>query len=258
MDEKELESTILQIHIKNSTPVSLDDLSISMRSLANEFANFCKKRSPNEEAKLYVQEVRKGSIVIDLISSIPAFLPLVEGANTIVEFGKHLHGTISFIKGLGNKPDTTDDNSIRNIENIASPIVKDNQSNMTISVNNCTNSTVIVNASSSEMRDIQNKAINILESGKQPNTQTMEKAVIELEQIRKSNDRNHVGDKGVISAISEKPVKLIVIDENFKKSIVENEENAFDFLYVADIEVVTASKKIVAYRITKFHERFRP
>lgn len=56
---------ILTVTINNSEPVELSVFAKSMMSLANDYSNR-HSANPNEPAKLYIKEIRQGSIIAEL------------------------------------------------------------------------------------------------------------------------------------------------------------------------------------------------
>jgi len=256
-----MEENTIEIHFSNNKPIELVDLANSMTALENEFHNFCEKKDSGADAKLYVKEVRKGSVIIDLISSVPALMPLVDNLNAVTEFGGHLGGLFSFLSGKSSeKPATMDVESLRNFRKIVRPVVKDSGSHISVSVKDSPGAVVnvVLDGDDRQMSTYSAKAKSEEDLSQIPKVESIEKAVILLTQIRNGDGKNGVGDRGTISSVCKSPKKLISVDDNFKKSILEAPENAFDYGYVADVEVVRNGDSIVAYRITKFYERFEP
>lgn len=61
---------MLTVEIKNSQPIDLVDLTTSLMALAQDFQEYAARRIENPELanlKLYVREMRSGSIIADLI-----------------------------------------------------------------------------------------------------------------------------------------------------------------------------------------------
>ncbi|MBR2060125.1 MAG: hypothetical protein IKB97_06040 [Bacteroidaceae bacterium] len=71
-----MEEEYLDIHISNNSMVSLADLADSMNAMASEFHDFCNSHECNCNAELKVKEIRKGSIELLLVSSVPMLVPL--------------------------------------------------------------------------------------------------------------------------------------------------------------------------------------
>jgi hypothetical protein len=79
-----VENTVkLTVKISNEDPINLFDLTVGLQSLGKLYDDFTGNYS---EAKLFVKEVRQGSIIIDLISFVCASVaPLINDANNIIQ-----------------------------------------------------------------------------------------------------------------------------------------------------------------------------
>ena len=70
----------LEIKINNERPVSLKDLSLSLLSFNHQFHKFVESetdRLTDIGSELLIKEVRKGSIVIELVSQAAPIMPLL-------------------------------------------------------------------------------------------------------------------------------------------------------------------------------------
>ena len=68
----------MEITIKNEIPVSLKDLSLSLLSFNHQFHKFVESETDRETdigSELLIKEVRKGSIVIELVSQAAPIIP---------------------------------------------------------------------------------------------------------------------------------------------------------------------------------------
>jgi len=76
-----------------------------------------------------------------------------------------------------------------------------------------------------------------------------------LEQVK--NDAKKQGDRGIIEAISEKPVKLIFASEEAKRAVLSVEENPFKCLLLVDVEVKSHEGRPKIYKIYTVKEIIR-
>lgn len=70
----------MEITISNEDPVSLKDLSLSLLSFNHQFHKFINSETDRETdigSELLIKEVRKGSIVIELVSQAAPIAPLL-------------------------------------------------------------------------------------------------------------------------------------------------------------------------------------
>jgi len=68
------------------------------------------------------------------------------------------------------------------------------------------------------------------------------------------NDAKKQGDKGIITDISNKPVKLIFASDEAKKAVLEREDNPFKCLFLVDLEVISHEGKPKVYKIYSVKE----
>ena len=94
--------TRLSIEIKNTQPVELSDLTASLTGFTDEYKRHVATIDPSaltEEVKLYVKEMRTGSIIADLIAIAPLTLPFIADANHIIEFCRYLKQGYDYLTG---------------------------------------------------------------------------------------------------------------------------------------------------------------
>jgi hypothetical protein len=81
----------LTIEIANQQPVELLDLTTSLLSVGDEYRRFATSRGlvGAEDARFYIQQIRTGSIIADLVPILPiaaaVTLPLLEHVNNVVQ-----------------------------------------------------------------------------------------------------------------------------------------------------------------------------
>lgn len=250
---------LLTIKFDNKNPIDLNDLGHSLNSLADEYCRFSKRHSAEASGKLYVREVRKGSVIIDLISSVPVLLPIAEKFNSVFEFAKYIQGAFEFLTDKSSaKPEGADSRTYDNIANFVAPMAGNAGSSVSVSVvNNGTGSvSMFFGATEGECTRIKTKAGYEKERMRMPGSNLYEMETMYLFQARNEN-KSKTGDKGVIEAISGSPKRLIFASEEIKAQIMEGDENLFHFIYVVDVVVEVREGKPVAYKVIKFHERFK-
>ncbi len=79
--------------------------------------------------------------------------------------------------------------------------------------------------------------------------------VLYFSQIRDA--KGNVGDRAVIERFSKSPKKVIYVDPDFKTAVINSKENVFDYGFIVDVEVSMITGKVAAYRVLKYHERFK-
>src|ERR1700691_4178482 len=95
------ESGKIVFEIKNDYPVELLDLTRSFEGLAKEYESFANGEFEGAERgqmRLYVKEIRRGSIIAELQAHAPGLLPLISEGKSIVEFVKTLKSVIDWLR----------------------------------------------------------------------------------------------------------------------------------------------------------------
>lgn len=243
----------LTIEIKNSSPVELMDLTMSFLGMAAEFRHYIEKNAPEASAadlKLYVREIKSGSIIADLVAispqiiqSVPTYAPL------ILAFAKHLKTGFDFLSGLKKERPEIDNSSIRNLSKILNPIAKDGASQFNIGT---LENNVYFNIDSRGALDVQNQAAILLAGEKGANVR--EKVLLYWWQAR-ADINSRTGDKGIIESIASHPVKVVCADNGVKAQMVAEDENPFKYAYVVDVVVETVNGKAALYNIIRSYEK---
>ena len=118
----------LTVEIKNQQPIELQDLAACFAALGNQFAKNVQAYpavSYPFQAKLYVQEIKRGSLIADLVTiGVPA-LAVTGAANTIMDFAVHLQALFNhFLLPRSERPplrvDKEDCDNIANMLGITS------------------------------------------------------------------------------------------------------------------------------------------
>lgn len=254
-----MDAKTLEFCYTNVKPIELIDLASAMKAVNDEFASFCSKIDSKTEAKLYVAEVRKGSVIIDLVPSVVALLPLADNVNAIWEFAEHLKSMYDFLTGkTENEPKYADRASYGNYRRMVAPTAKDaDGARFNIVVKDSPGAVINVSVDSERDRILtsSSKSDAMEEVIGSPTVERFNNVVLAFTQLRK--DDSGIGDRGVISSISKKSKKIVSDDKSFKESLVCGEDNAFAFGYIVDVEVDRLEDRIIAYRVVKLHERFR-
>lgn len=250
-----MEQDYLDIHIFNNSMVSLSDLADSMNAMAAEFRDFCNAHERDCDAELKVKEIRKGSIELLLVSSIPLLVPIAENFNTIVEFGTHLKDVFTALALKTNSRESIPLSTLENVKRIVAPTAKDSGGRTELSVHGNGNTVNVYNFGDADGRVISESAQYVIDTSRLPEKNVFVKQILYFKQIRDSKD--NIGDRAVIEDFSKSPKKVVYVDPDFKKAVISSSENVFDYAFLVDAEVCWVAGKVVAYRVLKFHERFR-
>lgn len=249
----------LIVKIENRRPVEIRDFTESFNSLGDEYYKFITESNDfrlSKNAKLYIKEIKTGSIVTELSDLIPLALPFIENANSVIEFGKFLKEGFDFFLGKKETPPKEFDlKDCNNFNNILKPVAKDNGSQIIFSGNptiNIENFNYGIN--SVEANAIQNGINLYKESLKEPERNIQEKVLFYWDSAKYAENSKAI-DKGFVDSISTKALKVIFDDSSIKKQMfLDIESNPFHFAFVVDVEVMTINGTPNVYKVLKLHD----
>lgn len=249
----------LIIKIDNSKPLELLELTKSFVSLANQFNSFVadSSTSTDREAKLYVKEIKSGSIILELYEfATQSALPFIENINTIVGFAGYLKEAYNFFLGKTKESSQTfTHNDYKELSQIVNPVANDNASQINISTTVNNKIDIHLTLNSTEANAIQNiiqrqdkelKSPAVLDDAKT-------KVLLTLFQTRADTSAT-TGNKGTIEEISSKAIPLIFDTEEINQKMLHQDFSPYEKIFVVDVKIQHVGGKIAAYKITNFHE----
>jgi hypothetical protein len=250
----------LTIKIENKKPVELTDFTDSFSSLANQYYKFLSENeafSLKPETKLYIKEIKSGSIITELSDLVPLVIPFVEHSNSVIEFTGFLKKGFEYFLGkTEEKPKDFDLKDCNNFNNIIKPVAKDNGSNVTFLGDfNFGDVTINVNFNSVEANAIQNGILKEKEMLKEP-TQNIKRKVLFYWDSAKYDDKSKSIDRGFIDSIHGSALKVTFEDDTTKSKMLDIEENPFHLAYIVDVEIHEIKNIPCLYKILSLHDSF--
>lgn len=250
----------LIVKIENTQPLELLDLTRSLVSLASQFNSYAAKNGDSKEsrdAKLYVKDIRSGSVILELIEQATiGVIPFVENVSTVVGFAKHVKSVYDFFLGKSDKKPDLDMSDFKELSQIINPIANDNgsQINMSTTVNG--NVELHVHLSSMESNAIQNVFQKELKQSKVPEVGDGTETNVLLTWYQARNDmKSSAGNKGTIESLSKKPMNIVFDNDELKDKMLHG-ENPFTTVFVVDVKMQNVNAKLAAYKVVKLHDTF--
>ncbi len=246
------------IKIENKKPIELLDLANSMLSLSCEYNRYIERGENNvqtENVRLYVKEIRSGSIITELVSLAPYTLPLIEYSTSIIEFAGYLKTAFDwFISPNSIIPPVTDKKSLQSLVEILEPVAKDNGSQFNIGAFNVQGDlTINITYDSVQANAAQNGIKRYVDTLKEPVSGLHEQVVMYWVQARNHNDKK-AGDKARIESIYIGDVKVKFKDDQLKVKMLFEEPFPFQKAFIIDVIVETIDEKPVLYKVIELHD----
>lgn len=257
MSEGSGPAATLTLQIEHTGPIELSELAESLEALALQHGRHATAMGAEingDQVRLYIREIRSGSIIVDLVAltmNYPMF-GAMGATNTIVSFAKNLRMLVGYFLGQQKEPPTgTKPEDARDLARLVGPVARDAGANLSIVARE--NAVVVVNQTitSNEANAIQNRAKNYAAAQEQPISGVHSGRLFYWFQARDAGGKG-VGDRGVIESISNRPVKTRFVSDENKREMLG--EALFRRAYVVDVEVQTRQGQPTLYTILRLLE----
>ncbi len=250
---------VLTISLFHAGPVELGSLSASLTALADQHARFAEREGfsiNGEGVRLYVKEIRSGSIIVELVAAAQTYGPLIGTANTIASFAKNLKGLLDFgTSKTAAPPERTTARDARDMASFLEPVAHNAQSILNIDITNSPGATVspIIVVSSLEANASQNRLLNFAAQQTAPVSSRRSGVILYFSHATDDADGT-TGDKGRIDALSKRSVKTRFLSPDLKASVLT--EALFRKAYLVDVDVQEIEGKPFLYTVLEVHESF--
>lgn len=254
----------LSLTLDLSEPVEIEDFARLFSGFGSQFDDYLRDEHPQLKghARLFVREVREGSIVADLVPSIPDLVGYMDNVLIVLGFASLFSKRVrSFISGIGvpgfKKSDlshvadtitavSNDPNGVARLESI---VYEEDGPKKRLEAQ----------FTSSEAR----KAMETVERQKREldavERADHERVLMTFEQsnIRSINVGKRSGELVKVDRISDKALALMygsaMAEDRIKHEIRDADENVYKKGFVVDVNVESRNGKPVAYSVTNFH-----
>lgn len=251
-----MQTASITVTIENQQPVELIDFTRSLLALGDQFKRDIENKGDGFEGKLYVKELRKGSLVAELMVIAATAGAVMEAANLTHGFATNLAATIDWLRAKASKPEKIDSKQVANISALLEPVAKDNGSNLIISINGDNNSPVI-QINTTDANAAQNRAQRYIDSLKTPECAVHTKVLMYWDQVRNQDGQPASGEKARIDKLCDRPVKVVFDSRELREEMLYSSVNPLQEAYVVDVEVQTVRERIASYKVLQLHERIR-
>ena len=207
-------SLIYEFH--NVRPIELLDFTNSLLAIGEQYKSFIRRQGApwaEDDYRLYVKEVRSGSIIAELVSMATQGQMIAPFAPFIIQFTQQLGEWFEFLKGVKDAKDVKElflgatKKDFQQVSQIIEPVAKDGGSQINLIAKQ--GGIIIVNAplNSIEANAVQNGLRRRIEAIPEAITGIQRDQVLYWHQVR--DDRaEKPGDKAVIERFSKRPVKV--------------------------------------------------
>jgi hypothetical protein len=262
-EPKSSPDAVFTYEFHNTRPIELLDLTGSLLALGEQYRNFVRRHGgayADDDHRLYVREVRTGSIIAELVSFATQPQILAPVAPFLVQFTHELGEWFEFFKGVKDAKDIKEmlfgatKKDLQQISQIVEPAAKDSGSTINFTVQ--AGGFLYLNTlNSTEANAIQNGLRREMEAIPVPLTGIQHDQVLYWYQMR-ADHATKPGDKAVIERLTKRPVKVIFSSDQVKREMIDKPDNPFRKFYVVDVDVTEVGGKPVLYRILEVKTEF--
>lgn len=251
------EDMSLIVELKNRQRVELADYARGMFAIHNEYRRYVCRHHPEvaeDDIRLYVDEIRPGSIITELIAYAPYVLPLLEQAGTVQKYAEHLAGLFKWLLGSAPEPkEEVSRQTLQGVHDMLEPVAKDPGSSVNLVIKSNHGTINVITASQVEANAIQNRARRELERRTEPVHDHFEQVLMYWD--RASNTQsNSKTDRARIDAIQDKPVAVAFANADLKNQLLFEPERPFAKAFLVDVEVQTVRGEPRLYKVTRLHD----
>lgn len=242
-----------------SQPIEISDFVAAFAGLGGQFERHIKKEHPDleGEVKVYVKEVRKGSIEAELI-------PLAY--NTIITALDHHQIAVKFVKSLAKKVGVFRANGGR-LENATKTELNEIIDTLAAVANDPDGKATVSAVHYKKTKTTTEFSMEMTASEARGAVKEIDAQMKEIEHVGdvdymgmlltfyQSNlkDAEKTGEKGIIEDVSPKPLAVVYASElareRIKSEMVSGDRNIYKLGFFVDVNVQTRNGKPVAYRI---------
>ncbi|ADP17354.1 hypothetical protein AXYL_04034 [Achromobacter xylosoxidans A8] len=247
------------IELKNGEPVELLDFANSMLGAGNQYAHYLERfglASAVPDAKLYIKEIRQGSIVATLGALASVAIPLIEQYNVVHDFANHLKTVASVLLGRDkSEAQKLDAVTLRNVSKFVEPVAKDAAAQLNVGTIENHGVINVFSLNSTEANAIQNRAKMLLQWDSKSQVQAGEHQEVAMYWARATNsEKNATTDRATIESIYPKPVKVRFASAELKKHMLLDVSHPFSKAFIVNVKVETVEEKPVLYYVTELLE----
>lgn len=252
-------TTSMTIKFDHRGPIELMELTEALTAVGQDFRYWADRSgdaSLEPGTRLYVREIRAGSIIVEMIALASALRPAIEGGLSILAFAKDVSSALRYFQsGEGTPPATLDGKRAEHLSRLLAPVAETAGNSLTISTGDGSPVSVTqIFLDSNNANAAQNRARQLKALEARPVEGVHTGVLFYWFQVRDQRESGGVGDRGVIESIAPYPVKVRFADESLKQPMLG--EALFTRAYVVDVRAETVRGKVMLYTILALQESF--
>lgn len=244
-------------------PVEIEAFARVFAGLGGMFDDYLREDHPKMRgtANMYVREVRKGSIIADLVPTIPDMVGYMDNVLIVAGFGAMFSKRVRRLF-TGSWLENPSKSQLQHVSDVLTAVAQDRNGKATLEAvefhEDGEKRDLIITYTSSEaltatrVIEDQKRSLDAKEGADKP------RALLVFERPARSiaGAGKRTGEQAVIEDVTAKPLPVIYASEMAEQSIKRafQAENVFKQGFVVDVNVERRGGKPVAYRIMDLHQ----
>jgi hypothetical protein len=255
----------LTVKLDLTDPVEIHDFAAHFAGIGAEFEVYLQKQRPDLKgsAKIYIKEVRKGSIVAELITGAGELIGVMDSALVIGGFAslfsKRVRNFVSggFLEGASKS-------DLKNIHDSIEAVSSDRDGTLELYETHFENGQPVTTTALRITADEARKAQRTIERQKDEldgvSHADHSRVLMVFERPSKSSKTvgQSTGERVLIEEISAKPKALVygsdLAEQRIKSEIIHSDDNIFKIGFIVDVNAKLRGGKTVAYSVTAVHQ----
>ena len=243
-------------------PIEIAKFNESLEGLAELYRmQVAKDVTVSKNLRLYIKEIRKGSVEVDLVEMIRvaggALAPIAADAKVIVDAVQRARQVIDWISGSSASAVTEPiKKEVEAVSHFVAPIAENNGSTVQISVNNSPGAQIFIG--SPDAINIREKAAQAIEVMNTPQISHLrEVPLVWVQTDRDGATSGRSGSKAIVEAASQTALPVYFCDERREElmaAMVSGVEYPYQKTFIVDLETIVVQGKLKGYRILKLHD----
>jgi hypothetical protein len=251
----------LTITSRTNNPVSLVDLTDSLMGIADQYYDYIANDSNGaSKGVLYVSEIRKGSMVFELVAEVLPYVTLFAATTTPLEsWVNQFISTAKWLQGVGKKPEIDiGKKDLTNMTKAFSTVANSSGSAITFNLEGAHiekfSPIIYTNEDAKKITKRAKEKVKLIE---EKGAHTFSNRLMIWDQT-KFNLKTTTGDKALIESIYDKPIKIIFQNE-MDKAYMYNAGKNFngtpwqELGFIVDVEVQYLNGRPRVYNVLNVH-----
>lgn len=241
----------LTFELKHDGPVPLGDFTSALQRIA---ARYARESRDTDEPQLFIQEVRKGSFIVVLISGLTIGAAALGGINQLFKFFENMKGMVNHFTTETEPLEEVTKADCDDMRAIASPVIHTLNGNLTIFYNEPGVPPILLDQPLALIADnraaMERRALGDKEEG------TEREVLLVWDQVRDAPgvDKGRSPDRGIVASIDSRPRQVLFASEELKEQMGRHGLHPFEKAFVVDVRVIAGATGPAAYRVIALHD----